>query len=200
MKNKTEEHYTIAYIAVFGTLWGISEAVLGGFLHIINMPFKGTVLTAIGTVILLTGAWLLPVKRGFPFLYMGCIACVVKLFSMGVLRINIFVSLMIEAFLLQITVSALGYNILGYLAAGMLACLWPLFSRMLLYGLIFGQGFYNMYYDTLKEAQKIVGLSFKGGIIILGIMTAIHAAAGLAAGYIGWMSGRKLKGIKYGKI
>lgn len=197
---KSEENYTIAYIAVFGTLWGISEAVLGGFLHILNVPFKGTVLTAIGTIILLTGAWMLPVKKGFPFLYMGCIACVIKLFSLGVLRINIFVSLMVESLLLQICVSGIGYNIAGYVTAGMFACLWPLFARMLLYGLIFGQGFYKMYVDTLKEAQQIVGISLKGGLIILSVMIFLHVIIGLTAGYIGWMSGRKLKGIKYGKV
>jgi len=197
---KNEENYTIAYIAVFGTLWGISEAVLGGFLHIINLPFKGTVLTSIGTMVLLTGAWLIPIKKGFPFLYMGCIACMIKLFSLGVLRMNIFVSMMIESLLLQICVSGLGYNIFGYLTAGMFACLWPLFSRMFLYGLIFGQGFYKMYVDTWKEAQKIVGISLKGGVIILSIMICLHVITGLASGYIGWMSGKKLKGIKYGKV
>ena len=43
----------IVGVAVFGSIWGLLEATLGGFLHLIIFPNKGAIMAGIGMAIIL---------------------------------------------------------------------------------------------------------------------------------------------------
>lgn len=47
---------TLINIIFFGSLWGATEAVLGGILHFISFPFTGVILSSIGFTILFQAA------------------------------------------------------------------------------------------------------------------------------------------------
>lgn len=59
MKYTTRDLVTLA---VFGTLWGISEMTLGSTLKSLDVPMSGMVLATIGLTIALTAANLCPNK------------------------------------------------------------------------------------------------------------------------------------------
>ncbi|MBE0640469.1 MAG: hypothetical protein IH599_00435, partial [Bacteroidales bacterium] len=42
--------------AVLGANWAASEIILGSFLHNLHIPFKGSLLTAIGLVLLISAS------------------------------------------------------------------------------------------------------------------------------------------------
>ena len=44
--------YLIIGILVFGSIWGVLEATLGGFLHLIIFPNKGAIMAGIGVAIM----------------------------------------------------------------------------------------------------------------------------------------------------
>lgn len=46
------KHHTIITIALFGSLWGLIEATLGGILHLAHIPYTGTVMASFGLAIL----------------------------------------------------------------------------------------------------------------------------------------------------
>ena len=67
---------SIVSVAVFGTLWGFIEATLGNALHLLNLPFSGSILASIALIIILIARIYNP-TRGSTFL-MALIAAFIK--------------------------------------------------------------------------------------------------------------------------
>ncbi|MFC1958091.1 hypothetical protein ACFLVQ_00800 [Chloroflexota bacterium] len=44
----------LVMMIVFGSIWGFSEATLGGFLHLVHFPYKGAIMGGIGMSIMAT--------------------------------------------------------------------------------------------------------------------------------------------------
>lgn len=189
---KHKEFYNAAYIAIFGALWGLVEILLGNILHLFDVPFKGTILSALAGIICLVGGQLLPTKDKFPILSMGIIAIILRLFSFGVFKIHIFVSMFTAAFLMQIAVSIIGYNFIGCIVAGILACFSPYISALLFFGLIYGQNIIVLYHGILKDNHAI-GILIHNGFIIILCMLFLNVLAGILSGISAFYLGRKLK-------
>ncbi|MFO7852573.1 MAG: hypothetical protein ACQERS_04820 [Bacteroidota bacterium] len=51
-RNKIDSRWIKASIA--GSMWAASEIVLGSFLHNLRVPFSGSILTAIGIILLIS--------------------------------------------------------------------------------------------------------------------------------------------------
>ena len=120
MKLSTRE---LATIAVFGTLWGISEISLGSVLKSLNIPFSGAVLAAIGLVIALVGRAFVP-KKGST-LFVGVIAMLLKLFSLGGVIIGPMVGIFSEALVAEIALSLTGKpRRFSFVLAGALGVTW----------------------------------------------------------------------------
>ena len=97
MKLSTRE---LATLAVFGALWGLVEISLGSVLKTLNIPMSGMVLSAIGLVIALTGRVFVP-RRGST-LFIGVIAMLLKLFSLGGVIVGPMVGIISEALVAEI--------------------------------------------------------------------------------------------------
>ena len=97
MKFSTRELVTMA---VFGTLWGLSEMTLGTVLKSLNIPLSGVVLSTVGLVIALVGRVLVP-RRGST-LFIGVIATLLKLFSLGGVIIGPMIGIMSEALVAEV--------------------------------------------------------------------------------------------------
>ncbi|HRY30285.1 MAG TPA: hypothetical protein P5079_09655 [Elusimicrobiota bacterium] len=188
-----DDYYTVAYVAVFGVLWGAVEATLGTILHAVGLPLKGTLLTAVGTVIVLAGALRMPARRGLPLLGMGVVAVAVKTAAMGVLKINILLSILAEAALLQAGVLILGYTLPGCLLGGIWACLWPMGQRIFIYGALFGEGLAVIFDEMTRTGSAWLGVPVKSVTVLLLGLAAAHAFLGAVAGTTGWLLGRSLR-------
>jgi len=66
-------------IVLFGSIWGLVEATLGGFLHLIYLPYKGAIMGGIGMAIM--AAFVVTYRRPKLVFWVGLIAALFKLLS-----------------------------------------------------------------------------------------------------------------------
>jgi hypothetical protein len=196
MKFTTRQLVTIA---VFGALWGIVEISLGSVLHAVNLPMSGTVLAAIGLVVALTGRLFVP-KRGAT-LFIGVIALVLKLFSIGSVVIGPMIGIFSEALVAEVILSAFGRPTRYVLMlAGGLGVLWTLVQPFITNPLLFGRGIFVVWLDMLDLGARLFGLNPGAWIWIAAILVALHMLIGLLAGWLAWSAGHLLQERVSGSI
>jgi hypothetical protein len=182
MKLSTRE---LATIAVFGTLWGISEITLGSVLKSLNIPFSGAVLAAIGLTIALVGRVFVPQKGST--LFIGVIAMLLKLFSLGGVIIGPMVGIFSEALVAEIVLSLMGKpRRFGFLWAGALGVVWTLLQPFVTGPLLFGRSLFVVWLDLLDTGSRLLGLSGSAVLWIVAAMLAVYAFIGCVAGWLSW--------------
>ena len=189
MKYSTRE---LATLAVFGALWGLVEISLGSVLKSLNVPLSGVVLSAIGLSIALTGRFFVP-KRGST-LFIGVIAMLLKLFSLGGVLIGPMAGIFTEALVAEIALSLSGRpRRATFLLAGALGVTWVMLQPFVTGPLLFGRTFVVIWLDLLDRGSQLLGLQANAGVwIVLGLL-AIHLAIGCLAGWLGWDAARQLQ-------
>ena len=162
MKFSTRELVTMA---VFGTLWGLVEMSLGTVLKSLNIPLSGVVLSTIGLVIALVGRVLVP-RRGST-LFIGVIATLLKLFSLGGIIIGPMVGILGEAVVAEGILSLLGKpRRASLLAAGAAGVLCPLVQPFVTNPLLFGRTLFTVWLDLLDLGARLFGLGSDAALII----------------------------------
>jgi hypothetical protein len=190
MKFSTRE---LVILTVFGTLWGAVEISLGSVLHLLNVPLSGAVLAAAGLGIALIGRLFVP-RRGST-IYIGVVATILKLFSIGSVVIGPMIGIIMEALIAEMVLTGFGRpRRLGFVMAGALGVLWTLIQPFFTGLLIFGRGIFVIWLDLLDQGSRLFGLDPAAAIWILLALAAVHLAIGAAAGWLAWGSGRMLRG------
>ena len=182
MKLSTRE---LATLAVFGALWGGVEASLGAVLKTLNIPLSGVVLAAIGLTIALIGRVFVP-RRGST-LFIGVIAMLLKLFSLGGVIIGPMVGILTEALVAEIVLSLAGKpRRAAFILAGALGVAWVLAQPFVTGPLLFGRTLFTVWLDLLDRGEQWLGLQPDFAIwIVLGLL-AIHAVIGALVGWLSW--------------
>jgi hypothetical protein len=189
MKLSTRE---LATIAVFGTLWGIVEISLGSVLKSLNVPFSGAVLSAIGLTIALIGRVFVP-KKGST-LFIGVIAMLLKLFSLGGIIIGPMLGIFTEALVAEIVLSVSGRPRRATLMlAGALGVSWVLAQPFVTGPLLFGRTFFVVWLDLLDTGSRLLGLNASAALWIVVAMLAVYLAIGCLAGWLSWDIARQLQ-------
>lgn len=189
MKFSTRELVTMA---VFGTLWGLSEMTLGTVLKSLNIPLSGVVLSTVGLVIALVGRVLVP-RRGST-LFIGVIATLLKLFSLGGVIIGPMIGIMSEALVAEVALTALGRpRRASFLVAGVVGVLCPLVQPFVTNPLLFGRTLFTVWLDLLDVGGRLFGLGSDAALVIVLALVALHAAVGLVVGWFAWEAGRTLQ-------
>jgi len=189
MKLSTRE---LATIAVFGTLWGIVEISLGSVLKSLNVPFSGAVLSAIGLTIALIGRVFVP-KKGST-LFIGVIAMLLKLFSLGGIIIGPMLGIFAEALVAEIVLSVSGRPRRATLMlAGALGVSWVLAQPFVTGPLLFGRTFFVVWLDLLDTGSRLLGLNASAALWIVVAMLAVYLAIGCLAGWLSWDIARQLQ-------
>jgi len=189
MKLSTRE---LATIAVFGTLWGLSEISLGSVLKSLNIPFSGAVLSAIGLAIALVGRSFVP-KKGST-LFIGVIAMLLKLFSLGGVIIGPMVGIFSEALVAEIVLSLTGKPRRGsFLLAGALGVTWTLLQPFVTGPLLFGRTLFVVWLDLLDTGTRFLGLETNAAFAIVVALLAIYLGIGCVVGWLSWDLARQLK-------
>lgn len=191
---KAKDFYGAAYIAIFGGMWGCTEILLGNVLHVLDVPFTGTIMSAIGCIICLVGSWMIPDKNKLPILSIGLVAMLIRLLSFGMFKIHIFLSMFTETVFLQLFVSLLGYNFLSFILAGVFSCFAPYISSALFFGLAFGQGLAFLQHGIIKDTHSLAWLLHSVQILLL-VALIIHIFFGVSAGVFAFKLGRKLRHV-----
>jgi hypothetical protein len=174
----------LVYVAIFGTVWGALEMSLGSLLHVLNVPQTGTIMAAVGIVILLTGHTFVP-RRG-AVLMIGLTAAFVKMLSLGGIVINPMLAIVMEAALTEAGLR-LGRGGRGaFLLAGVMGSLWNFVHPFITQGLLAGWGVMRVYRWLVHGGARLFGLPAGYGWLIFGLLLGLKVIAGLAAGHTGW--------------
>lgn len=189
MKLSTRELVTIA---VFGTLWGLVEISLGTVLKSLNVPMSGVVLSAIGLMIAMIGRVFVP-RRGST-LFIGVIAMLLKLFSLGGVIIAPMIAIFTEALIAEVVLSLFKRpGRVAFMLAGGLGVLWVLAYPFIANPLLYGRTVFVVWLDLVDRGSHLIGLDASAAVGILLVMVGIHIAVGALAGWFAWDIGRQLQ-------
>jgi nucleoside-triphosphatase THEP1 len=188
MNHKLSEKWIKASIA--GTIWAASEIVLGSFLHNLNIPFSGNILTAIGLIVLISISYIWA-DRGL-FWRAGLICAIMKTMSPSAVIFGPMIAILSESVLLEISVRLLGKTIPGYAIGAMLAMSWNLFQKIGSYIIYYGPDIIGVYSNLLKMAQKQLDIKTDLVWLPIIILFVVYALFGLAAAIIGIRVGKKM--------
>ena len=181
MRYSTRE---LVYVAIFGAVWGALEMSLGSVLHVLNVPQAGTIMAAIGIVVLLTGHTFVP-RRG-AVLMMGFTTAFVKMFSLGGIVINPMMAIVMEAALVEAGLRLGGGGRMTLLLAGVMGSSWNFVHPFITQALLAGWGMTRVYRWLVHGGAQLFGLAEGYGWLIFGLLLALKVVVGLVAGHTGW--------------
>ncbi|HEY83526.1 MAG TPA: ECF transporter S component, partial [Chloroflexi bacterium] len=170
MKFNTRELVTLA---VFGALWGVVEVSLGSLLHVLNVPLTGLFMTAVGIAIALVGRLYVP-KPGAT-VFIGLIAALLKMFSLGGIVINPMIGIIAASLLAEIVLTAFRRpRRLAFVLAGGLAVLWTLVHPFLTQSFLAGRGVLVIWLDLLDEGIRLFGLNSNAAWVIVAALVLLR--------------------------
>jgi len=179
-------------IAIFGTLWGIVEMTLGGVLKSLDIPMAGMFLAAVGLSIAMIGRIFVP-KRGST-LFIGVIAMLLKLLSLGGVIIGPMVGIITEALVAEIVLSTRkepGQVLL--MLAGALGVTWVVAQPFVTGPILFGRTMFVIWLDFIDTAGRVLGLGGSSILIVLGLYILIHVIVGILSGILAWQVGKQVQ-------
>jgi hypothetical protein len=189
MKLSTRQLVTIA---VFGALWGVVEMSFGSVIKSLQIPFSGAVLAAIGLSIAMIARLFVPVRGST--LFVGVIAMLLKLFSIGNIIIGPMFGILTEAVVAEVVFSVANrQNRLVFMLAGGLGVLWTLVQPFITGLLFFGRDPFVVWLDMIDNGSRALGISSNVVWGVVAALAAIHLILGALAGWLAWDVGRQLQ-------
>ncbi|MBN1790492.1 MAG: hypothetical protein JW830_08355 [Bacteroidales bacterium] len=178
--------------SILGAIWAASEIILGSFLHNLNIPFKGNILTAIGLILMISVAYKWK-DRGL-FWRSGLICAVMKTMSPSAVLLGPMVAIVMEALLLDISVRLLGRNLAGFFLGSALAMSWILTQKIINYIIYYGNNIVEIYANVLNYAEQQLNLQFDIFWLPVLILLAVYILFGLFAAAAGVKMARSIAG------
>ncbi len=189
MKYSTRE---LVMMAVFGALWGLVEISLGSVFHAINLPLSGMMLAIVGVMVASMGRLFVP-HRGST-IFIGIIAMVLKLFSIGSVVIGPMVGIFAEALIAELILDIFPKpSALSFVLACAGGALWTVFQPFVTGVLLFGRNLVLVWLDLLDAGSRLFGLPSQAALWIVVAMIALHLVLGSIGGWLAWKLGLVLK-------
>ena len=177
----------VAYIAVFGSLWGLSEATLGTTLHLLKIPFAGLILIVIALSIILIARTFYNAP-GSTFA-IAVLAAVIKALGISTIKVGPIVGIIIEGLLAEGILTLTGPGRTGFLLTGLSLGIYPLIQSIITRTILFGAAFVPMILELAEGLSNRVGSGF--GWILLITYVILHPIIGLIASGIAWIIQRR---------
>jgi hypothetical protein len=189
MKFSTRELVTLA---VFGALWGLDEISLGSVLHALNIPLTGLLLSTVGVMIASIGRLFVP-RRGST-IFIGVIAMILKLFSIGNIIIGPMIGILTEAIIAELILDAFPKpSLAAFISACAGAALWVIIQPFVTGLLLWGQSLLIVWLDMLDTGSRLFGISSQAVLWIVLALVALYLAVGALGGWLAWKLGLVLK-------
>ena len=189
MKYTTRE---LVLMAVFGALWGMVEISIGSVFHAIKLPLTGMLLSIIGVMVASLGRLFVP-RRGST-VFIGVIAMVLKLFSIGNILIGPMVGIFTEALIAELILDIFpkpSQTAFIFACAG--AALWTVVQPFITGALLFGRNMVVIWLDLLDMGFRLFGLPAQAALWIVVALVAVHVVIGALGGWLAWQLGHVLK-------
>jgi nucleoside-triphosphatase THEP1 len=177
--------------AVIGSLWASVEIVAGSFLHNLQIPFSGTILTAFA-IFLLSAFSVLWKERGIVW-RAGVICALMKSISPSAVIIGPMVGIFTEAILFEMMLFLLGRTIPGYLMGGAIAALSAIIHKFLALLILYGFDFVRILDALYHYAVRQLNMPTIQPIVLLWMLTGLYLLIGVVASATGIAAGSGFK-------
>lgn len=181
----------IVYTAIFGTLWGITEIFVSSLLYAARLPFRGIIMAAIATVILVVAREFVSYRSSS--IVIGVIASLLKVFSMAGFAVTPVVAILLESFLAELAFLLVGYNIYSAGLSGALILVYSFSHGLIMHGVFFGISIYKTYMNIISEIASWINVTRENLYIFLIAIGLINGIIGLTVGIIGWKIAKKAR-------
>lgn len=171
-------------------MWAASEIVIGSFLHNLRVPFSGSILTAIGVILLISISYKWN-DKGL-FWRAGLICALMKTLSPSAVIFGPMIAIISEAFLLELSVRILGRNYAAYITGAVLAMSWSLVQRVLTLIVFYGTSIIEVYTDLADMAEKQTGIQADITWLPILFLLLINLILGLLTALAGIRLGKKI--------
>ncbi len=176
--------------SIVGANWAASEIILGSFLHNLNVPFKGSILTAIGLILMISVAqvW----KDKGLFWRSGLICALMKTMSPSAVIFGPMIAIFMESLLLEFSVRISGRNTVGFIFGSILAMSWVFVQKIVNFIIYYGFSIVDIYSNLLKYAEKQLNIHFNTYWLPLLVLLGIYVLFGVFAAIVGIKISRSL--------
>lgn len=182
----------LVFIGMFGALWGAVEVGLGSYLHVLHVPFNGTILAAIGITIALVGRSFVPMRGSV--LFIGLVTALLKMLSVGGIVLNPMIAIVIESGLAELGLLPSKFpRRWTFVLAGALAVSWDFFHRFFTQALLAGRGILEVYGWTIREGSELLGVGESAAFALIFFLIAIRLVLGVLAGVSAWSVARAIR-------
>lgn len=177
--------------SVLGSLWAASEIILGSFLHALHIPFKGSILTGIGLILMISVSYMWK-DKGL-FWRSGVICALMKALSPSAVIFGPMIAIFIEAILFEVSVRFLGRNITGFITGSVLAMAWVIVQKFLNLLLYYGNNLVQIYKGIVIYLSNQLNINYELSWEPLILISVIYLVTGVTSAIIGMLIGRNIK-------
>jgi hypothetical protein len=159
----------------------------------------GMALAVIGVMVASIGRLFIP-KRGST-IFIGVIAMILKLFSIGSAVIGPMVGIFTEALIAELILDAFGKpSQPAFITACAGAALWTLVQPFVTGVLLFGRNLLVVWLDLLDMGTRVFGIPYQAAFWIVLTLVIVHLIFGGIGGWLAWKLGLVLKTRLGGEI
>jgi len=174
--------------AVAGGLWASFEIIVGSFLHNLHLPFSGTILAACSVILMVSFLQIWP-QRGFIW-RTGLICALMKSLSPSAVILGPMTGILLEALIMELFVSVIGYNLIGYLIAGAGALLSAVLHKAANLLILYGMDIVKIYVNLFGFFTKQVNLPDLSPTDLILVIIFSYIFLGTLAATTGYSLGR----------
>lgn len=195
MRYSTRE---LVSLSVFGTLWGAIEIVPGSVLHATGLPLSGVVMASAGLFVALVARRF--TCRPGSVLFVGALAALLKLFSVGSIVIGPMIGILAEAGMAELGLFLTGRaSPLSFVVAGALGVCWTALHPFVTGFVLFGRDILTIWNALIEGTSRALGIE-AGQAALWGVAAwvCVRSAAGAVSGWTAWRAGGLLLTRVYG--
>lgn len=189
---KREFYTEYSRIAIIAALWAASEVFLGNYLHQLNLPFKGMILTLVPCFLLSFSYFFL--NKPASVIKIGVTVAIVRMLLSWKFNPNIAISIIMQSIAFYIVIRIMGKNLISAIAGGILAESWTFFQSYFFRVVFMG---YNLdeIIENLKKIDFLQPIIDKLVLVFI-VLWFIHIVPSLFASVAGINVGKRLSGEK----
>ncbi len=173
--------------AVIGSLWASVEIVAGSFLHNLQIPLSGTILTGFAIFLLSAFSKLWP-ERGIIW-RAGIICALMKSISPSSIIIGPMVGIITESVLFEMFLVLAGRNFAGALLGGAFAAVSAIVHKFLTLLILYGFDLVRILDSLYHYAVKQLNIQSLQPTTLIVLLAALYMLVGMAAATIGLFAG-----------
>jgi len=169
-------------MSLFAAINGVIEITLGNYFHALNFYFTGNIMIGFNCIVYIAGKKAVPVRGSIVII--GFISAVIKMLFGW--KLNAALAIFIEAILMEIVMNITGFNMAGTVLGAVAANIWALCQKIIVVGLIGGDGFFVTLRTVTDKASVFFNIDKSCIFLLLFLIIIFYSLWGVLFGTIGW--------------